>query len=717
MRLVELELEDAFRFRHFRCEFHPGLTAIVGCNGSGKTTLTRAIRWTLFGDLGGYCRQADCVRQGAGPDGRACARLVVEHAGERAELWRSASRKSSSRRLVCGSRRLERDDDVSAFVESWVGLPAQAAADHVFVGQDEPLATFLRLTPARRAEYFHRLFRLDRVERVRQAVVRRLVAIDGGSAASGGEALRLHAAGLRVRLDAGRTRLASHPACDPDLLTSAREALQNARRRRDLGADSVRLTDMVNSLRDEALAYTDASCELSEQLRLARTDLAALDVDSAAVGLIAWRSIFKHADDLRRVEARLASLDGQDAGDVDPGEPPSWTDDDAAELGLLSAEVERLGDFLSTFSGGLVECPTCGTATATLSGEIERVRVRYPIAFDRRDELVSRRDAHQAAVVERDSYLRRRETRARDRAALDERLEDLRRLLPATPTRTEAELDSVVRQADGLRHEIIRLDTVCRAAERAVATSSASLAAAEERLDEVLLALVVTPHGGNVEDAAAVVDSLERLAAEQARLAGEVSSLEVALTSAETDLGRYDDADRRRSKLVDWRPDLEALRDEFHRDALPRRVALRYLNNLVGDTNGLLDELRVDFRIVAGDDLGFRARFPDGRDIPASCLSAGESACLAVAWHLAVNLAFASDVGLVCLDEPTAGLDGDRLGGLASALSNLRAASSGRGLQCVVVTHERSLLGAFDKVVDLSASPPDCKPRPEEDKP
>ena len=83
-------------------------------------------------------------------------------------------------------------------------------------------------------------------------------------------------------------------------------------------------------------------------------------------------------------------------------------------------------------------------------------------------------------------------------------------------------------------------------------------------------------------------------------------------------------------------------------------------------------------------------------------MSGGEKVILALAFRIAVNSLFASDLGLLCLDEPTAGLDDDNMQCLEKALARLKDLSSERGLQCIIVTHESERLARlFDNVIRI----------------
>ncbi len=74
---------------------------------------------------------------------------------------------------------------------------------------------------------------------------------------------------------------------------------------------------------------------------------------------------------------------------------------------------------------------------------------------------------------------------------------------------------------------------------------------------------------------------------------------------------------------------------------------------------------------------------------------------LALAFRIAVNSTFAESIGCLLLDEPTAYLDEQHIRALAPVLDKLRLLASSRGLQCIIVTHERELAPLFDAVIQL----------------
>ena len=148
---------------------------------------------------------------------------------------------------------------------------------------------------------------------------------------------------------------------------------------------------------------------------------------------------------------------------------------------------------------------------------------------------------------------------------------------------------------------------------------------------------------------------------------------------------------------------LEDVRGVLHRDVLPKMAALNYLELMQTEINDMLLRFDSPFLVEATEDLSFTANFKDGRKIPAARLSGGEKVLLALAFRVVVNDVFAKDLGVLILDEPTAGLDEGNLSCIRIAVDKLKELSASRGLQVIMITHERELHNMFDNVIEIGA--------------
>lgn len=145
---------------------------------------------------------------------------------------------------------------------------------------------------------------------------------------------------------------------------------------------------------------------------------------------------------------------------------------------------------------------------------------------------------------------------------------------------------------------------------------------------------------------------------------------------------------------------IAAAGDVFHWNGLPKVVSQANLELLVGDINENLSLFNDPFCVEADDDLSFKVWFPGKPAVKAKQLSGGQKVVLAIAFRAALDRVFGHDVGMLFLDEPTAGLDADNVNYFHTALQQL-ARKLGTERQLIVITHVTALGGAFDQLVEV----------------
>jgi len=150
-----------------------------------------------------------------------------------------------------------------------------------------------------------------------------------------------------------------------------------------------------------------------------------------------------------------------------------------------------------------------------------------------------------------------------------------------------------------------------------------------------------------------------------------------------------------------WNDRVESLKKIFKYNALPMVVSYKYMDRVVVELNKTLSAIGVPFNIELEPDLSFTANFGSHK-VPAARLSGGQKVILTIAYRLAVNFTFATNLGLLCLDEPTVGLDDANLSSLERAFERLREFSMSNGVQIIVVTHEKGISHLFDHTIDLA---------------
>ena len=119
----------------------------------------------------------------------------------------------------------------------------------------------------------------------------------------------------------------------------------------------------------------------------------------------------------------------------------------------------------------------------------------------------------------------------------------------------------------------------------------------------------------------------------------------------------------------------------------------------------MLVEFESPFRVEVGEDLSFIAVKPDGRREKAERLSGGQKMLLALAFRFAVNKLLAGDVGMMILDEPTAGVDRTNVDNMTDILRRLSSYTKDKGRQIMIITHDETLERAFDQTIYIGKQP------------
>jgi exonuclease SbcC len=138
----------------------------------------------------------------------------------------------------------------------------------------------------------------------------------------------------------------------------------------------------------------------------------------------------------------------------------------------------------------------------------------------------------------------------------------------------------------------------------------------------------------------------------------------------------------------------------FHWNELPKKVAQANLRAIVRDVNENLVLFESPFTVEADDSLTFIVNFPGRAPVEAVQLSGGQKVVLAVAFRTALGRVFGNDVGMMFMDEPTAGLDADNIGYFHEALQRFASKMATKS-QLVVVTHVDGLGHAADQRIEF----------------
>jgi DNA repair exonuclease SbcCD ATPase subunit len=699
MHLERVVCREVFQFHHLELDFSPRLTAIVGPVGVGKSNSMRAAGLGLTNQCPGFPgNRAQAICQLAPPGSRSSIEVRVAHHGAKGVLTRHLD--TGKRSLSWGGEVLTKEADVAQVVESWLGLPLDLVHDYIFIDQHQ-LFSFLACRPQERLKALNRLFRLERAEVIWEQLGKRLATL-GPSVELDVAAVENRVNVLRIRLTETEAELAAFPAPSPEVVQEAEAVLDRWRESQTARADLARVVAERERL---AARLAGVEAELGvvvgalEPLQAVDDQARRADLERSLQGLQRQRDLATRSAKVERAcqEAHEEALALPPLGDR-----PPWSDEDERALTLLEGESRAVGMVVELVAaakpGG--RCPTCGTPASLLTQSQAEYTVRWRHLEGQHSALVERRRvflSYQDEERRRQRLWERGANLAAQRAALEE--------LGAGPApdpgaeaalRDEAQtLCEVAKAVQALLPEQARL-------QHAQAHSQGVLVGVVARLSELQSRLDLLETVGDLTASQRLLDEARRVGLLQAGLDARRAEVQASLTQAELELAQAQEQARVQSCRRAWRSELEQQRAVFRRDALPAVTAQAHLESLEDDLNQNLELLGAEFRAAVGEGLSFRCFFPDGRDVPAEWLSGGEKVVFALSWRLAVNGRFAADVGLLVLDEPTQGFDGDVLACFHAALKRARTLAEGTGLQLVVVTHDRSSLPLFDTVIEIT---------------
>lgn len=724
MLLKSLHLENVGRFTNQRFDFDTGLIGIYGPNASGKSTITNAIYACLTGDFNRHPEgKAGFVRRGKSKKEISRATLIFESGGQLYELQRSFET-ANVNLTIDGELAATGAEPVAEKLREARGLDNYALKTFVFISQAD-LLQFVWRKPGERAEQWSHLCNtlgfadlresfalqlrrdearldttVDRVDELaaaykvaKQAVTTakeayqeaRAAAPNRESYSSWGHDLHQHNKAKAAQL-LWRTSKKEEPAALQALEVA--EANYKAQREAEGKAQA---------------AYAAAVLAFGKKGEQKLAELAGI----ANKRVIHGQLVKQYKDAKRSLKEAKASLSAWEQ---------EWPDDAYEKeaiaqnsLGEKSLQTEidlRSVRHLILVAKGQKEpiCETCGSVLtpgdlsdlqerqrklqdlkAELDKRIRRFREATQKRSDIRKDLLRCRNSCKDAKREikelgYDPLLNKRYGRLLlKQQARDVAKNKLDSLTKATAEKKETRAEKAKKLSD-LQQETRSLRKKFRRLQK-------YLLSAEERRQRV----------SQLQDAQPLLQHL-------AKCRQDLITAKENRIKTKTDLKQARKQRQATAALKDvWLPRLREAVSVLHSSGIPRQVQRQALLTIEPTLNNWLANFESSFAVqVAESELNFDFTEPgDSHKLPVQALSGGQSVLFSVGLFAAVKEHFATSIRCSVLDEPTAWVDADNIGYLATAFGTLSRLLRRNGDQLIIITHEPQLYRVFDQVITL----------------
>lgn len=639
MRINTVRLKNFGPYEDATFNFNQGLVGIVGSNGSGKSTLVNGIYSCLTNDFSRFHGvKADIIRDTAGAEAKSFVEVGGEHDGVEFLLRRSL-RPNSAKLVIAGEQEYRKASDISERLVSDVGLHRKLIDAYVFVNQWD-MFKFLSQTDSKRAESFRYLCGTEKSVEIYEACTKFITDLGTGSE------LVDNSDDLVAQIN----ELTKTIAAEEEKRESSRSKL--------LADKSFAGVNNVIRLFNDRVGLESSLKGYRRELQAAqgRLEVAEEAHSSASVRVSGLE------------EAYEDSLEEFSAMSADKALWASYTED-VKRYKKVMASLDALEEPVLDLSPGV--CPTCGQEIAEEDRE-NVLRAQYEKDME---EYTSKRGLLADQLVKPSkptcSYTPREIVSAQETVkTLRESLAESRAAKADTQQDLQARQSSVDRLANAVADALVELD-------KSKTVDEATYNRAKARLKE---------H-----------KDMELLISEST---GRIQAFEESLLETQSLLEQLRQRIEAKQAAVAMKDEVSSVRDLFHWQNIPKVVAQANLNSITVEVNEALAIFGNPFWVESDENLSFKVHFPNSPARNAGSLSGGQKAVLAICFRIAVNKLFGSDVGMMFLDEPTAGLDSENVEYFREALVSLAAKVRGKQ-QVVIITHAVELKNTFDQVVAI----------------
>lgn len=714
MRIDRVHLKNIGPHHELEVEFGSGLIGLLGPNGAGKSTLVNSIYAALTNDYSRFnAVKADIVTNNTGKK-QSYIRIAGSHHGQTFHLTRWL--RPNKAELSIGDATYTKANDINAAIEDQLGISKLVIDKYVFVNQWE-MFQFLSQTDSERAKTFQYLCGTEAASRIHKICNDYVARQKGTEVVDNSIELEEAIDSITVHMDhhADKGRAAKKHILSDDKVTHLKRKLKAAT---DADEAEEALGHAKQLLGENRQNLTIIQTRLGKlRKRIARNkkskeELGGEALEKANDIVENWNEYRTLGQQKEQLEEALSlckeKLDANESfkpvKDVSKYVKPADREEmlrQKGELEFQQRQDSKLLDDVSLDDGEESEqlCPHC-QQVVTLD-HITKVQADYNARDAQLKDLKGDLDYSRKFDQDMETYESNLRSYSDALIQMEDDLSQIKAKLNRCPgagayKKAKEHLQSYNnRSGDIVKDQelVQRLEQKCSKMEGRIESLETEVARYQEKLDNRPAEEGVTKAYDMLEvHEEAVVQY--KVALECFRDAKENrSKLRKTLDQLKLRL-------KEKAKIRGLLDTIGEVGELFHWNNLPKTVSQANLELLVDDINDNLMMFNNPFSVEADEDLTFKVYFPGKSPVKAKQLSGGQKVILAIAFRAALDRVFGHDVGMMFLDEPTAGLDADNVEYFHDALQQLAQKVHGNR-QLVVITHVQELGEAFDQLIEI----------------
>lgn len=713
MRIDEVKLKNIGPHNELHVQFQSGLIGLLGSNGAGKSTLVNSIYAALTNDYSRFnAVKADIITNNTGKKS-SYIQVAGSHHNQAFHLTRWL--RPNKAELVISDKTYTKATDINQAIEDQLGISKLVIDRYVFVNQWE-MFSFLSQTESERAKTFQYLCGTETAMQIHK------VCTDYVSRQKGTEIVD-NSVELEEAIDATQEQMDHHASegraakkliLDDMMLAVQKKILKKATQAEEAAEALEHTEQLLGEARDAKAKAVARRKKVREQRIQDESKVTALANDPE---LASAKELLNDPEDYDMLERHRKQLVEaieklkEKIDEVEGNKPKKQRDlylsekerqEFEARKGKLEFQQQQDKDLVMDFdpeSDDDKRCPYCSQT----------------ISDDYLDDCIKE-------YRQREIELEQVEKALKHSREYDKRLETYK-------SNMKSLTEGLVQLEDDLSEKVVKLKkrpdaaSIANAREIVEEFESAQYRIAEA--DELIRTLDqrISKYEGRIESLEGNIEAYQKQIDEKpndeavVQASKKLEQHDDAVVKHKVALGCFKDAKQNRNKL---RQTLDQLKlrlkekakirdllatiseagDVFHWNNLPKTVSQANLELLVDDINDNLSMFSDPFYVEADEDLTFKVYFPGKSPVKAKQLSGGQKVILAIAFRSALDRVFGHDVGMMFLDEPTAGLDADNVEYFHNALQQLAQKVHGNR-QLVVITHVQELGEVFDQLIEI----------------